>query len=654
MKNVKLTEPIRDFLLDENEKAPRERGEQERERKPFLVLREPPLKPGFDTVLAVRLIVAALIFSAVLVFHPADIWSVFLLVLSALIAGYDLMIGAVFSVIRQRQYDERLVVFLVSLLAFIFLAGYEGAAVMLLYQFGTLLKRSAMGSIRSAVAGGLAQQPQEANVLRGGNEYTVGVHDISVGETVVVDPGETVAFDGIVIKGESAVDMSGLTGEDAPVQVEAGDALLAGSRNLGSVLYIEVRARAGESSAEKYLQLIRPEKAGKGITEGILARACSIYTPALVFLAVLYAVLGPLLAHVPFSESMHRALILLLMAGSSSFLLSMPVLHHTAIGSAAKRGILFKNSAALDRAAAVDHIVFDQTGTLTHGRLRVSSVKAAKSDPETLLKIAAHACAYSEQPLARAIVDSFKGTIYIELIGRFEDHGEEGVCVAVDDVEIVVGSAQMLRSKGVFVPDFDMSAEIAWFISIAGVYAGRIIFADDIKTETPKTIQDLSAAGYSLELITETEGSENETNFRKLNLTEITYAAGSEEKTAKLEMLSSEERRGRQILYVESSDKALTSACREVLCTVMNCLGHDIFKNDADILILSEKPNKIAEMLKNSKIVNKLTAENITITAIIKLVMILLAVLGKNLLWIAVLVTAIADLITILQAKRIR
>lgn len=631
----------------------RERGEHERAKAPLLVLREPVLNTGFDVVLAVRLIVAALVFSAVLVFHPSPVWSVFLLALSALISGYDLIIGAVISVVRLRRYDERLLVLLVSLLAFVFLQGYEGASVMLLYQFGTLLKRSAAGSVRSAVRSALSAQTQEANVLRGGNEYTVGVRDISAGETIVVDPGEMIAFDGIVLKGRSSVDMSNLTGESAPARVEEGDALLAGSRNLDSVLYVEVRARAGESSSERILQFIRPEKTGRGDTEKRLAKFSAIYTPVMALIAGLYAVLTPILSNVPFSESLHRALILMLIAGSASFVLSLPLLYHAAIGSAAKRGILFKSSEAVDRAAAVDRIVFDQRGTLTHGRLRVSSVKAAKADPETLLKIAAHACAYSDQPLAKTIVSSFTGTIYIELIGRFEDCGAEGVCVAVDGVEIIVGSAQLLRQKGVFVPDFDMSSETAWFMSIAGTYAGRIIFSDDIKKETAKTIQDLSAAGYALELLTDSAGSENESNFRKLGLTEITYTATIEDKLSKLAQLQPEKGKSRGYLYVGSidQDQILFNACR--LSAAMNCLGHEEPFDKAQILIFSEKPNKLVDTLNYAKEVNKLTLENIILIAIVKIVMIALALLGKNLLWIAVLVSAAADLITIEQAKRI-
>ncbi len=280
---MKWSDPIRDFARSVNVKsAAREHGVHEKKKKAPLRLCQPPLKYCLDVTLAVHLIIAALLFSAALAFRPAKLWYVFLRALSALIAGYDLIIDSVLRVVRLHQYDERLLVFLVSLLAFVFLGGYEGAAVMVLYQFGALLKRSAAGSIRNTVTESLSEQGQQTNVLRGGREYTIGVRDVSIGETVVVDPGDTVAFDGIVLKGESAVDMSALTGETTPVQVEAGDALLAGSVNLDAALYLEVRARAAESSAEKVLQLIRPEQSGRGQREYALGKLCSVYTPVMV------------------------------------------------------------------------------------------------------------------------------------------------------------------------------------------------------------------------------------------------------------------------------------------------------------------------------------------------------------------------------------
>ena len=652
---MKWTEPIRDFAHAVNvQTGARERGEHQKEKTPLLTMREPSLKAGFDVTLAIRLIVSALLFSAVLAFRLSDILSVFLLALSALIAGYDLIIGSILRLVRLRQYDERILVFLVSLLAFLFIKGFEGAAVMILYQFGSLLKCAVAGNIRNADTERFSEQPQTVNVLRGGKEYMIGVRDVSVGETVVIDPGETVAFDSIVVKGESSVDMSALSGEDTPVQVEAGDVLLAGSRNLNAVLYVEVRARAGESSAEKILKLINSDKAGQGRTEHAVSRFCAVYTPVMILLTVALAVLYPLLTHTAFSVSLYRALIMLLVAGSASFTLFFPVLYHAAISNAAKHGIVFKSRNAVDMAASVDTVVFDQSGTLTYGRLRVSSVKAAKYDPETLLKIAAHAAAYSEQPLAKTIVSSYSGTIYIELIGQFQDCENEGVSVTVDGVEIVVGTSQLLRRKNVFVPDFDMSPEIAWYISIAGIYAGRIIFADDIKADAGKAIQDLYKAGYDPILFTESAGSENENNFRKLGLNEIQYTPSYEEKAGKLKELQDGEERGSRLLYVGSGSSNSTPYLEATLSAAMSSIGQESKTNEADILILSEKTAKIMETLKSAKNVRKLTIENVTLIVLVKLLVLILAILGKNLLWIAVLTEMIAELLTILQAKRIR
>ena len=654
---MKWADPIRDFFRSINVVHPvsREPGEHEKEKtkRASLTLRELPLKYGFDTALSVRLIIAALLFSAALVFRPTKLWSVFLLALSALLAGYDLMIDSILRIVRLRQYDERILVFLVSLLAFLFPAYYEGTAVMLLYQFGCLIKRAAAGRARSTATEALSVHAQQATVLRAGKAYAVGIHDVSVGETVVIEPGETVTFDGIILKGESEVDLSALTGEAVPVRVEAGDALLAGSLNLESVLFAEVRARAGESNAEKLLRLIRPEKLGRSAFAGKLEKLCAVFTPVIFVFAILYAGLLPLFTEIPFAESLRRALILLLAAGSASFVQYFPALYQSAIGSAAKHGILFRSSNAMEQAGSVDRIVVEQSGTLTSGRQRVSSVKTARSTPEALLRIAAHACANSEQPLAKAIVAGNKEPIYIELIRKFQDFGKDGVCVEVDGAEIVVGAAQLLRRRGVYIPENDISAETAWYVSIASSYAGRILFADNIKAEASKTIQDLSAEGCTTVLITDQSGSEKENVFRKLGLTDIQYASGTEEIADKITELKTHERKGRNLLYVGSESGNFDSFPKDVLSASLNGLENVDNTNTANILILSENPGKIVNTIQTAKYVRKLAIENTVLITGIKLILIILALLGKNTLWIAALINTIADALTILQIKRI-
>lgn len=651
---MKWTDPIRDFARMVNvQPAPRERGEHERTRAPLLTLQEPPLKPGFDLQLAIRLIVAALLFSATLLFSIPSVWRVSLLVLSALISGYDLILDSILRVVRLRQYDERILVFLVTLLAFIFLEAFEGAAVMLLYQFGVFVKRSGAGRIQNSVLTALTEQSQFANVIRAGKEYSVGVRDIAVGETIVIDPGERVAFDSIVLKGESTVDMSALTGDSVPVKVEAEDALLAGCVNLTDVLYAEVRAPAGESASAKMLSLIRPESAGQGRLECLLSRIAAVYTPVLCLIAVLYAVLVPLLTALSFQESLHRALILLLVAGSASAALALPILYYTAIGSAAKRGIIFKSRSALDESAQTDKVLFDQTGTLTSGRLRVSSVKAAKLDPETLLKAAAHASAYSEQPLARTIVSGYRGTIYIELIDRFQDYAGEGVSVTVDGVEILVGYAQFLRGRGILIPEREISEEISWYIAIAGVYSGRLTFADDIRQEAAKVLQDLGRLGCGAALLTESGSAENTQNFKRIGLTEITYAPEAEQKRNQIEALCAQEGRGRRLLFVSSSKNA--PVCPEsAVSAFMNCLGSDNEDEQAKILILNEKPEKIPELIRRARKLKTVLTENLAFVLIIKLALIVYALISGRFLWPAVLINAIADYLTILHASRLR
>ncbi len=416
---------------------------------------------------------------------------------------------------------------------------------------------------------------------------------------------------------------------------------------------MEGRARAGESSADRILQAIRSEKAERGVRELLLSKFCSIFTPVMTLLAVLYAILLPMLTDTAFGIALHRALILLLIACSASFMRYLPTFYRAAFVSAAKRGIVFRNRSALDRAAGVDSVAFDQKGTLTHGRLRVSSVKAVKSDPEILLKVAAHACAYSEQTLAKAVVASFKGTIYIELIGAFEAIGEDGVVVTVDGVEIVVGSSQLLRSKEVFVPDFEVSNEIAWYLSIGGIYAGRIVFADDVKADAAKTIRELNEAHIAATLFTDIVGGENENNLRQLGIPEICHVSGTDDIISKLKIMGEQEPRGRSVLFVGNGKSEAAEIEKLCLRVDLNCLDQSESATGADIQILSEKTQKLVELIRYAKYANRIASENMTLILLMKAALLVLAILGKSYLWITVLVSMLVETAAILQTKRL-
>lgn len=606
----------------------------------------------FDSVLAARLVISALLFAAGIIIPMSETAGLAFLILAALVAGYDVVLDAVKRIMRLRAFDENVLMTVAAIAAFIVGESHEGAAVLILFQCGELLQGYAVGRARQSVAESLDSRAEAVTVIRGGKEFEVGVENVAVGETVVIHPGERISFDSVVQSGESTIDVSALTGESLPLNVQAGDSLLSGAINLTGVLYTEVRSLAGDSTAARILNMVQNESSKKGETEKFITKFAAIYTPVVLVLAVLTAVLIPLFSEVSFADSVHRALVFLVISCPCALVISVPMTYFAGIGGAARRGIIYKSSSAVDKASEAVEVIFDKTGTLTSGKLRVTSVMGERMDPQTLLKIAAHAEAYSQHPLARAIVDAYHERLNMNLIQKFEEHPGKGVTVLVDKVQIAVGTAQFLRSWLVDIPDDAYSDEISVYMSIAGIYAGRITFGDDVKPDAAKAVHELEMEGCHVSMITGDTDNIAGKIAEQLEISEYYAACLPETKAEHIHNIRARSKTLGRTLFVGEGLNDAPALLSADMGIAMGVLGTDAAIEAADAVILDDKTTKVPAIIKGARRIRNIVAQNICIAIGIKLLILLFAVFGYAEMWMAVFADIGAALITILNAIR--
>lgn len=611
-------------------------------------------KGGFDPVLATRLIIAALVFAAAIILRISDVWSMALLIVSALVAGYDIVISAVKSAIHKHVFDENILMTVAAVAAFIIGEAHEGAAVLILFQFGELLQSYAVGRARSSVIESLSDRPETVTVIRGGREVAVDVSNVAVGETIVLCPGERIAFDCIVQSGESTVDLSSLTGESFPVNVEQGDTLLAGAVNLTGMLNAVVHTIASESTASRILNMVQNEAAKKGKTEKFITKFASIYTPIILILAILNAVLVPLLSDLSFTESIHRSLAFLVISCPCALVISVPMAYFAGIGGCAKRGIIFKSSAAADIAAEAINVIFDKTGTLTTGKLRVVSVMGERMDPQTLLKVAAHAEAYSSHPLARAIVEANREPLQIDLIDKFHEYPGKGVTVEVGDLLIAVGTSRFLNAMEVAIPSEAETAEIAVYMSIAGIYAGRITFGDDLKPEARRAIHDLENLDCHATMLTGDSVAAAEKVAALLDIPEYFAECLPEDKVERIhDVIERSEGKGKVLFVGEGLNDAPALLAAD-LGVAMGVLGTDAAIEAADAVILDDNATKVPGMIRYAKGIRGIVTQNICFAILIKVLVLIFAAFGYAEMWMAVFADVGTAILAIVNAMRAR
>ena len=562
-----------------------------------------------------------------------------------LIAGYDVLAKAWHGIAHRQPFDENLLMSIATIGAFALVLFpdaephmAEGAAVMLFYQVGELFESYAVGRTRASIASLMEIAPDFANIERDGGLAQVDPSEVAIGDIIVVKPGERVPLDGIVAEGSSQLDTSALTGESVPRVVESGAPVASGCVNLTGVLRIQVEKPYEQSTVARILDLVENASEKKARTENFITRFARYYTPIVVGLAALIAIVSPFVG-LSLSSGVQSALVFLVVSCPCALVISVPLSFFGGIGAASRKGILVKGSSYLETLAGVDTVAFDKTGTLTNGTFNVVAVHAeANLDPDLLLSLAAHAETYSDHPIALSVKKAFTGTIDNEQVRDVREERGHGVSAVVHEHVVMVGNGTLMEQAGIPWHECDLTGTIL-HVALDGAYVGHIVIADVVKPDAATAIQQLHAAGVKRTVMLSGDRAEvAQAVAERLGIDEYHAPLLPEDKVNVVEDLLADEARTGKVAFVGDGINDAPVLMRADIGIAMGGMGSDAAIEAADIVLMDDKPTGIALAMRIARKTMRIVWQNIVFALGVKVVIMILALpfIGIATMWLAV------------------
>ena len=531
----------------------------------------------------------------------------------------------------------------------------EGAAVMLFYQVGELFQGYAVGKSRQSIADMMDIAPDFANVIRDGKLVQVDPYEIGVGDEIVVKPGERVPLDGTIVEGSTQLDTAALTGESVPRHVEEGAEVISGCVNMTGKITVKVSKPFEQSTVSRILELVESASEKKAQTENFITRFARYYTPIVTIGALVLAVLPPLLFGQSWSDWIERGLTFLVVSCPCALVISVPLSFFGGIGGASRLGILVKGGNYLEALSHTETVVFDKTGTLTNGSFNVVAVHpdaAAEVDPDLILSIAAHAEAYSDHPIAVSVKEAFTGEIDQSRIADVREEGGHGVRAVVDERVVLVGNDKLMREEGIAYHDCELTGTIL-HVSIDGKYAGHIIIADVVKEDAAECIKRLHAAGVrKTVMLTGDRAEVAKAVAEKLGLDEYHGKLLPEDKVNQVERLLGETSEKGKLAFVGDGINDAPVLTRADIGIAMGAMGSDAAIEAADIVLMDDKPSKIASAIRIARKTMRIVWQNIVFALGVKFAVLVLAAVGLATMWLAVFADVGVAILAILNAMR--
>lgn len=619
-----------------------------------------------------RIIVALILFAAIMTLDKsgllarltgsaAEPYVAFVLYLIPfLISGYDVLIKAARNIRRGEAFDEAFLMTVATLGAFATILfpnaesqAAEGCAVMLFYQVGELFQSYAVGKSRKSISAMMDIAPDYANIERNGSLEEVNPNEVAVGSIIVVKPGERVPIDGIVTEGTSQLGTAALTGESIPRHVEAGAEVISGCINMTGILRVRTTKPFGESTVSRILELVENASEKKARTENFITRFARIYTPAVVFAALALAIIPPILGMGPWVDWLMRGLTFLVVSCPCALVISVPLSFFGGIGGASRVGVLVKGSNYLELLSKVDTVVFDKTGTLTSGTFNVVAVHPeAGVDPDYVLSNAAYAEAFSDHPIAVSIRAAYSGKIDQARIHDVREESGHGITAHVDEHVVLVGNDKLMAEHGLSWHECDLIGTIL-HVTVDGTYAGHIVIADVIKDDAAQTIQELHKSGVKrCIMLTGDRNDVAQAVGTRLGLDEVHAQLLPEDKVNEVENLLSHEEEGKKLAFVGDGINDAPVLMRADVGIAMGAMGSDAAIEAADVVLMDDKPSKIAVAIQVARKTMGIVWQNIIFALGVKLLILILAALGIANMWLAVFGDVGVAMIAILNAMR--
>lgn len=584
-----------------------------------------------------------------------------------LLIGHDTLIEAFEGVCHGDAFNEHFLMSVATIgaLCIGFLPGAEtefpeAVFVMLFFQVGELFEGYAEGKSRESIAHLMDIRPDVAHVERDGNVVEVVPDDVAVGEIIVVRPGEKVPLDGVVVEGSSSLNTVALTGETLPRDVDAGDEIISGCVNLSGVVRIRTTKVFGESTVSKIIRLVESAGEQKSRSEAFITRFARIYTPVVVCAALALAIVPTLLGG-PFATWLYRALMFLVVSCPCALVISVPLTFFGGIGGASRRGILVKGSGFMDVLAKVGTVVFDKTGTLTCGQFAVTAVHPDTCDEHQLLHLAAHVEHFSTHPIGAALRDAFPDEATDGCkVSDVEEIAGQGIRARVGDHIVCVGNTKMMDAVGAKWHDCPQCGHghqsvvgTVIHVSIDGLYAGHIVINDRIKDDSAMAVSRLHALGVSKTVML--TGDREEVGAyvaHELGLNEYHAGLMPADKVAHVERLLKEKRTGEYLAFVGDGINDAPVLARADVGVAMGGLGSDAAIEAADVVLMDDKPSKIALAIAIARRTLAIARQNVLFAIGVKLSVLVLAALGLATMWMAVFADVGVTVLAVLNAMR--
>lgn len=606
-----------------------------------------------------------------IVFNIPNPVGIILLVLGYLIISYEILIESAKNISHGQIFDENFLMVVATLGAFYTKQYPEALVVMLLFQIGELLQDIAVDNSRKQLRSVMDLKPDYANLRTDSGVVTVAPEAVAIGDVIVVKPSERIPLDGEVIEGSSFVDTSSLTGESVPRSANVGDSVLSGSINGSGTLFVKVNSTYSNSTVAKVLDLVENASNRKSSTENFITKFAAVYTPIVVVLAVLLAVLPPILTgSYDFSLWIYRACGFLVVSCPCALVISIPLGFFGGIGCASKHGILVKGSNYLEALNFVETAVFDKTGTLTQGVFDVTQVSVAdetnlasilsseqkktmQSSSDQLLYVAALVESYSNHPIAKSIIKAANVSPSSDQVSNYEEIAGHGIRATLADQTVLAGNAKLLKKFNVAfteAPANTLGSIV--YVAINNTFAGYLVISDQIKKDSKQALVDLRKLGIQTVMLTGDMKASAEIVGKELDLDTIYSELLPGDKVDKIEELLHKKSKNKNVIFTGDGMNDAPVLARADIGIAMGGVGSDAAIEAADIVIMTDEPSKIAQAIKIAKNTRKIVTENIILSLGIKAIVLILLALGIGSMWLAIFADVGVALIAIFNSIR--
>ena len=603
--------------------------------------------------LLVKIIAALLLFVAAIFCDDLKIVQAVLFLLSYFLVGWPILQKAVKNLFYGQVFDENFLMAIATVGAFALGEYSEGVAVMLFYQIGEFFQNYAVNKSRKSISGLMDIRPDYANLTKGKKVERVAPEEVKPGDVIMVTSGEKIPLDGEVVRGNSLVDTSAITGEAVPREVSVGDDVVSGCVNLSGVLYIKVSREFGQSTVAKILDLVENASSKKAPVEQFITKFARYYTPAVVISAVLIAAVPPLLgSSIGFGGWIYRALTFLVISCPCALVISVPLSFFGGIGAASRNGILVKGSNYLQALAEAGIAVFDKTGTLTRGVFEVAEICAQECSDDELLFWAASAGSFSNHPVSVSIRRAWNRRLDADKISDFEELSGRGVRAKVEGITVAVGNKRLMAEEKTAVPEVFGGGTVV-FVARGGRCAGWIRIADELKADSAAAIAELKQLGIkkTVMLSGDRKASAEET-AEKIGIDEVFAELLPAQKVEAVECLLAQKPGNEKLIYTGDGINDAPVLARADIGIAMGGVGSDAAVEAADIVIMTDEPSKISQAVKISKQTQKIVKQNIVFALGIKFGVLALGVVGMATMWEAVFADVGVSVLAILNSLR--